>query len=191
MSNMKTSIYASINEIAAAEKITRTVLAGLSRDMLIYIQDSQDIEAVNRLLGVLTPMNRKVAILYFAHFLPWEQEKGPDGTFQRFGKKTKKLKLEAKKALECSEWLETESNNIWTWGDANVEIKQKDLAALLGRAIKKALNGDEKSDTPPMSMSDVVKTFIAQGVSVEDLFNGMDEAEMVEEGGQAKVSGVK
>lgn len=174
MSNLKTSIYAMIEEVAAAEKITRKTLAALSRDMLLYVPDSQDIEAVNRLLGVLTPMNRRVAILYFDSFLPWEQEKDADGNFTRFGKKTKGDKKLAAAAKKIVDWLADESNNIWTWSDQNIELKQKDFVGLLTRAIQKALDGDEKTDTPALTQAQVVATIISAGVDIDTMLEGVE-----------------
>lgn len=166
--NLKTVVYQRLEAIASAEKVTRVELAEISRELLIYVPETNDIEIVNRLLGVLTPMNRATAILYFAHFLPWEQEKNNDGVFQRFGKKIQGDKKVARKLTTIAEFLKDTSNNIWTWADKNIEIKKKDFAATITRAIKKALEGDEKSDTPPLSVEEVCRTVLS-AVSVVDM----------------------
>ena len=97
-------IYGLIDEIAAAEKITRKKLSILSRDILLYVMESHDIDSVNRLLGVLTPMNKRAAILYFGHFLPWTQEKDKQDVFQRFGKMVKGERKVKAKADAITEW---------------------------------------------------------------------------------------
>ena len=105
-------VMARFDAIAAAEKITRVELGLLSREILVYVPESQDIEFVNRLLGVLTPMNRRTAILYFGHFLPWEQEHDKEGNFNRFAKKMVGEKKLKKKADAIVTWLAKEENNI-------------------------------------------------------------------------------
>lgn len=176
MSNMKTSIYALIAEIAAAEKITRVKLGVLSRDMLLYVPDSNDIDAVNRLLGVLTPVNRKAAIHFFGHFLMFEQEKDNDGVFQRFGKRLKGEKKIQKKMDAIAEFLKDENNTIWTWADHNLDLnKKKNFVGMIENAIKKAIEGDEKSDTPPLTMVEIVRTVMNAGVDIDTLLEGVEE----------------
>lgn len=179
MSNLKTHIYELINEIASAEKITKVKLGIISRDLLMYVPDSADIEAVNRLLSILTPMNKRTAILFFSHFLPWDAERNNDGVFQRFGKKTKGEKKLTRCANDIKEFLSDESNNIWTWADANVEIesKRKDFAGLITRTIEKALEGDERSNTPALEREKILEAVFAGGVSIEDMMEAIDVME--------------
>lgn len=149
-------VYAALATIANAEKITRTTLAEMSRDLLEYVPDTDDIDVVNRLLGVLTPMNKQTMILYLRHFLPWEAENDKDGTFQRFGKRMKgERKVKARLDL-IKKWLKKPENNVWTWAETNVDLKKKkDLPAAVERAIHQALNGAGKKGqsgyTPPVS----------------------------------------
>lgn len=170
-------VYARLEAIAQAEKITRTELGHLSRELLIYTMDTQDIDIVNRLIGVLTPVNRKVAILYFQHFLPWVTEQDKDGTFNRFGKKMQGDKKIIKRQDAITAWLLDEANNIWTWADDNVEVKQKDFKATIARAIKKALEGDDKSGTAPLSRDDIMAAIFDGGISIDDMLYGIDAHE--------------
>ena len=43
------TVYARLEAIAAAEKITRVELGALSRELLVYVPDTHDIDIVNRL----------------------------------------------------------------------------------------------------------------------------------------------
>lgn len=174
---MHNAIYAAIDTLAQAEKITRKVLAELSRDLLIYVPESNDIEAVNRLMNVLTPMNKQAARLYFQHFLPWQAENDTDGVFQRFGKKLQGEKKTQKKLDAIVLWLADESNNIWTWADQNIELKQKDFKATVARAIAKALEGDEKTDTPPLDRATLMEAIFEGGVTLEDMLAAIDTKE--------------
>lgn len=185
--NLKAVIVARIEAIAAAEKITKAELGHVSREMLLYVPDSDDIDVVNRLLGVLTPMNRATAILFFKHFLPWEVEEDAKGEFSRFGKRIKKEKQLERKLLAITEFLADENNNIWTWASANVTLDytQKDFAAMVTKAVTQALKGEKKDngETPPLSMTDVIGAVLRGGVQVTTLLAYAEaiEAEMKEQ----------
>lgn len=174
MSNLKTVVYQRLEAIAAAEKITRVELREMSRELLIYVPETQDIDIVNRLIGVLTPMNAKTAVLYFAHFLPWDKETDNDGNFVRFGSKHQGDKRVNKKLDAIAEFLKADNNNIWTWAETNVEVKQKDFGATITRAVKAALKGDEKSDTDPLTVDQVVTAVLDGGVTLADMLAIME-----------------
>lgn len=174
--NLKAVVYGRLEAIAAAEKITRAELAALSRELLIYVPETHDIAIVNRLIGVLTPMNKKVSIMYFTHFLPWEVERDSDGNFVSFGKMMKKEKQVKRRMDAITEWLADEDNTMWTWAETNVDLtKKKDFRAMIAKAIEKALQGDEKSGTEALTMAQVVETFFEAGVEVDDLLAGIDQ----------------
>ncbi|MCA9313385.1 hypothetical protein KDA08_03615 [Candidatus Saccharibacteria bacterium] len=172
--NLKTVVYQRLEAIANAEKITRKELAELSRELLMYVPDSNDIDIVNRLLGILTPMNTKTCILYFKHFLPWQAEEHPDGTFSRFGKKMDGDKKVKRRMDLIAEWLKSEENTVWTWAEANVTVDQKkDFPGMIANAIKKAFKGDKKTDTPALTHMEVLEACFAGGVTLDDLLTGI------------------
>lgn len=181
MNNLKTIVYQRLEAIANAEKITRVELAALSRELLIYVPETNDIDIVNRLLGVLTRMNERVAILYFGHFLPWVQEKDAQDNFTRFGKKMDGDKKVTKRMALITEWLKDEANDIWSWSDANIELKQRDLVSPIGRAINKALEGDEKTDTAPVSPLEVVAAIFGSNLTLADMIAGLERMKIAEE----------
>jgi hypothetical protein len=162
---LKTAIDASIEALAAAEKITKKELGSLSRTILEYIivGESTDIATVNRLLGVLTPMNKQAAELYFEHFLPYVQDdKG------LFGAAIKKQAKKDAKIAEALAWLEDENNNIWAWAADNIEVKAKDYAGDITKAIKSALAGNDLNEA--LTVRQVLGTVIAtDGVELADL----------------------
>jgi hypothetical protein len=141
----RNSLLASIEALANAERITKAKLAELSRDMLTYlvVDDTNDIDICNRLISVLSPVNKRVAILYFAHFLPFKQEKDGEGKqarFVRFGSKMKGDKKLANKLQSVVDFLADESNTIWTWQADHLDIdKVPDYAKSITNAVKKAL----------------------------------------------------
>lgn len=172
--NLKAVVYGRLEEIANAEKITRVQLRELSRELLVYVPDTDDIDIVNRLINVLTPMNAKACVLFFGHFLPWEREKDNDGNHVRFGKRMQGDKKVNKRLELIKEFLADENNNIWTWADSNIEVKQKDFKAMIARTIKKALEGDEKSDTDPLTPTQVIDAVFEGGVTLEQMMEAME-----------------
>lgn len=170
-------VYARLEAIAAAEKITRAELGELSRELLIYVMDTRDIDIVNRLLLVLTKINAKAATLYFKHFLPWTCEEDAEGNFTRFGKMSSGEKKVKRQAALIDEWLHDVNNNIWTWADANIEIKEKDFKATVARAIKKALEGDAKSGTAALTREEIIAAIFDGGVTIDDMLFGIEAHE--------------
>ncbi len=80
------ALMSTIERVAAAEKITKQGLRELSRDVLAYMLEEEDIRPVNALLGqgedgkfILTPINWRIAVQYFAHFLPFTSNYEEEG----------------------------------------------------------------------------------------------------------------
>lgn len=174
-------VYANIEAVKNAEKVTRKALAELSRDLLTYVPESNDIDAVNRLIGVLTPMNRKTAIMFFTHMLPWSVEKDTHDEFVRFGKRFEKQKQVARKLGHIVEFLSNETNTIWTWAETNIEmeLKTRNLADDLKKSVEKALKGTEASKTyeaaEPLSQADVIAAMLDAGVTLEAMLEAVTD----------------
>ena len=136
------TINKAIASIKRAERVTKEKLTEVSRTILEYLyldeidgqQGSGDITPINRLLRVLTPMNKTMAIHYFRHFVAWKF----DTELEEFTTKNKK---QFDKKLELvKEFLEDESNNIFTWAADNIKVEKKevDYLAKLKRDMVKA-----------------------------------------------------
>jgi hypothetical protein len=161
---LKTAIDASILLLADAEKITKKQLSYLSRSILEYIvvEGSTDVATVNRLLAVLTPMNKQAAHLYFENFLPYTFKDG------KFGEAIKKQAKADAKIADAIEWLEDESNDIWAWADKNIEMKPKDYAGDIQAAIKKALAGNDLNEA--LTVRQVLGSVVdVEGIELGDL----------------------
>ncbi|KWH03715.1 hypothetical protein WT58_24085 [Burkholderia territorii] len=161
------SFEATLTTLAGAEKITKDTLRTLSRDLLFITQESQDIGYINRTLEVLTPMNRKTAVLFFKEFSGF-----------LFGEDTNKFYKKDKKRYEdivakATEFLADPHNNIWTWAERNVDVQVKpfDLSKVTAFA-KQALNKAEKEG---MSQVQVLEAFFAGGVTMDAVMALMDK----------------
>jgi hypothetical protein len=146
INNLKTVINVRIDAIKASEAVTKAELGFVSRELLAYVPDSKDIGAVNRLIDVLTPKNRVMAVIFFSNFLPWNY----DTEAKMFvgmvvGEAKRKRKFDA-----CNTFLKKEESNIWTWAKANIAPMEraKNYTGRIQSVIHAALNDEKDALTP-------------------------------------------
>ena len=144
-----------------SERITKAILGNLSRLLLEQMHFDGDIQPVNRLLQVLTPMNRKTAVLFFQHFTGHHYSEKDE----TFGKRDKGNY--AKKQAAAVEFLADEANNIWTWAQTNVQMEAKPfelkkVTQFVERALKKA-------EEAGFTQADVIKAMLAGGLEIDAL----------------------
>lgn len=165
----RTNIIAKIGEVRASEKVTKAKLAELSREILQYviIDDSADIDVVNRLIAVLTPVNKKVAIEFFRYHLPWNF----DNEEKRFGKKTKGEKIRVEKRARVDEFIINEANTIWTWAENHIQVEKKEInyADRVTTAVKRAL---EKGH---LSKDQVLDAMVKGGIEARDIVDMLED----------------
>lgn len=154
-----------IESLQGAEKITKAVLLDLSRSVLEALHVTEDIGYVNRVVAVLTPVNRKVAILYFQEMSGFKG--GKDGVFTT---KDKKNYEEVKAKAEL--FLEDPLNNIWTWAAREIEIEKKEFD--LERMKKQAAALVKKVNDNQLSQVDLLKAMLDNGLTVDSLVALMD-----------------
>lgn len=163
----ETAFAITIETLANAESITRRELRNISRDILTAIHCTEDSAFLNRLINVLTPVNKKVMVHYLSHFSGFHY----DDKSEMF---TKKNKPYYAKALALStEFLAEPHNNVWTWAERNIDITPKpfDVSAItkyMQGALKKAMDNG-------LTQKDVMKAVFASGLEVDSLFDVLDE----------------
>lgn len=162
--DMAKQIEDNIKKVQGSEKVTKKALSELSRDLLTYIvmNGSPDVGSANRLLSVLTPVNRRAAILFFAHFLPFKVDSEAEHIV---GGKLKGEDRITKKTEAVKEFLADPKNDIWIWAASTLKIESKetDWGAMVERNVKMAL---EKGKLEPFY---VVQSVINGGIKVKDL----------------------
>jgi len=161
------SFEATLATLAGAEKITKETLRDLSRNLLHITQESQDIGYINRTLEVLTPMNRKTAVLFFTEFSGFLY--GEENN--RFFKKDKKRYDDI--VAKAQEFLADPHNNIWTWAERNVELQSKPWD--LGKVTKFAEQALKKAEKEGMTQVQVLEAFFAGGVTMDAVMALMDK----------------
>lgn len=163
-----------IKALKASEKVTKENLQVLSRSVLEALHHplGGDIGYVNRLLEVLTPMNKKVAILYFKEFtgFNFDSEKG---TFT-----TKNKKAYAEVQAKVVTFLEDPMNNLWSWAGREVDIEKKEFD--LERLQKMTESIVKKADKAGITQLEILRAVMAAGVKVDTILELMQEMDGIE-----------
>lgn len=154
-----TAYKKSLKSLAASEKTTKAQLQVLSRTVLEASIETGDVAYVNGLIAVLTPMNKKTAIMFFEAFSGFSFD-GPMAT----GKSKKAWDRHVKAARE---FLEDPMNNIWSWADRNVEVTKKEFSL---DQVKKAFEGfTKKAINAGLTQKDVIKAILEDGIEMDTL----------------------
>lgn len=161
------SFVAGLDSLRAAESTTKRELRELSRVLLDGLHNGDlgvnpgdgsgikgDIQYINALMGVLTPVNRKAAVLYFQHFTGFHFDKNT-GVFVAKDKKRYEGCVDL-----SAEFLAEPGNNIWTWAERNIEMEKKpyDLKRLT-KAVENALKETDNNH------AGVLRAILAGGVA--------------------------
>lgn len=181
MNKLLTAINASIVMLGNAERVTKATLAELSRSLLSYVmvdggndngEASYDIDAVNRTIAVLTPMNKTTACLFFSNFLPFSF----DEKTCTFGKMVKQQTVRDNKLKAIIAFLDNADSDIWSWALDNVKIEKKvpKYAELITNTVKRAL-ADEVNG---LDIHEVMLAVLsADGVTITDIMVEMERAQ--------------
>ncbi len=170
-------INGKITLLAENERITKGLLSELSREVLELVlidegkdtgKGTEDSRTINELINVLTPVNKRAAIVFFKHFAPFISATNEQGEWTGFGKKDKKNWDD--KVKQVKEFLADPHNNLWTWADRNIEVEAKPYnVAKVTKEIEKALKKANKAD--------VIRAIMAGGLELADILEVMAPAE--------------
>lgn len=166
IAELKVAINAKVVKLAGAEKVTKQLLGELSRELIeyVFVQKTNDIDAVNRTINACSPVNRKIAIMFFSNFLPfqWVEDE------QRFGGMLKK-QIEKKTEL-CITFLASDQT-IWDWAQENVEMKakDKDYLALVTKAVSEAVKKEKGA-------SEILQAVLAGGLTIDNMMLMLEAA---------------
>lgn len=161
-----TNINKQIKAVAKSETSFKALLGQLSRDLLNYVPDSNDIGAVNRLVAVLTPFNRARAIAFFKAHLEWSV----DADTGIFGDKVKGEKTRKRITAVRMDLLADDNGTIWTWAEVEMPKKEKvaeDYIKAIGQAVKNGVNEEKGALTPVQILEGVLRG----GVSIGELMS--------------------
>lgn len=147
--------------IQRAEKITRALVSDMSRDVLFAVHETGDISYINKLMAVLTPMNKRTFALFGKEFTGFVF----DDTTNTFTKKSKKEYDGAKNRSMTA--LEDPHFNLWTWSDKNVKLEAAPLdLSKVTQFIKQTLKRAAKEG---IDQSAVIEAVFAAGMDADAL----------------------
>ena len=152
------SYKANVKKLAASEKVTKELLRAMSRDVLEAHHATGDIAYINGLIAVLSPMNKKVCILFYKEFSGhlFNEDAGT------FGKKDKKRFDDAKK--KSFDQLEDPLFNVFSWADRHVEIEKKPFT--LGKLQQQMGSLVKKAEENKISHADIIRALFANGIEI-------------------------
>lgn len=158
---------ASIVALVTSERVTKKELMELSRTTLEATHATGDIQYINRTLETLTPVNRKVAVAFFTHFVGFSY----DDASGRFTTKSKKRYEKAKEL--ALKGLEDPHFNIWTWADRNIEVKPKDFD--LKNLTKQVESYIKKAAENNLTKMDVMRAVFEGGLTTAELLGMLEQ----------------
>lgn len=156
-----------IDAIRNSEQITKRELRVLSRSILEAVHATGDIGFVNKLIDVLSPVNKRVFRLYAKEFTGFAF----DDASLIFTKKSKK-KYEAC-AKACTEFLADPNNNIWSWAERHIDVEKK--AFNIDQITDAFKMWQQRAEKQGLTQKDVVRAVLKAGVEVDTIIELMGE----------------
>ena len=151
------SFAANVEKLAASEKITKDLLRSMSRDVLEAHHATGDVAYINGIIDVLSPMNKKMCILFYKEFSGHLCNE--DGVF---GKKDKKRYDDAHK--KSFDGLEDPHFNVFSWAERNVEVERKPFT--LGKLQQQMGSLVKKAEENKLSHADIIRAMFANGIEI-------------------------
>ena len=149
-----------VAKLAASEKITKELLRSMSRDVLAAHHETGDVAYINGLIAVLTPMNKKMSVLFFKEFSGHLYSEETNA----FSKKDKKRYDDAKK--KSFDRLEDPNFNVFSWADMHVEVEKKPFT--IGKMQQQMGSLIKKAEENKISHADVIRALLANGIEVAE-----------------------
>lgn len=157
LKNFEEAFAASLDMLRNAESTTKRELRALSRTVLEAHHATGQIAYINALIGVLTPMNRAVAVLYFKAFSGYHYSEKD----HVFTKKNALIYGECKTAAD--ELLADPNKNIWTWAEINVKTEANPFDAKKVQAFMKSQIKKAAADGLETPKADVLRAVFQSG----------------------------
>lgn len=184
--NLKASVESSIKAITVASKALFVELGKASRELLMYVPDSNDIGMVNRLLNVLNRHDRDNVVIFFQEFLPWKYDEKA-GLF--LGKLSGDRRLNEmavirdaflKRIIDDGEGKNHEAT-VWDWTKENVQATERkvdfnnNLVSLIQRATAEK-NKDGTENKYRITNTDIIVDVMNAGITLDEMFSVVTKA---------------
>lgn len=164
--NFERNFTEALERIGKAENVTKHELKIVSRTMLEAWHITGNVHYVNRLLKVVTPVNKKALIVFAKHFGGFSY----DEVLGEFTHKSKKRYESAHKL--ALEFLENPHNNLWSWAERHIEVTQKPFSVeSVEKYMKTAL---AKVDGDKITQAKILVAVFKAGVDPMAILEAMD-----------------
>jgi ribosomal protein L22 len=173
------AINVRINKIGNGERSFKEEMAALSRELLPYVMETGDIDAVNRLLECLNPKNREIAKKFYSKMLPWTW----NNSDKKFGGKSKNKDMVTKRSAAIKTFIADEKNDIWSWtAKANEPTERparpKNYADKVASLVESALTDNKETERldPKTVFIQSVKAMVHAGMKLSEIFETFEAA---------------
>jgi hypothetical protein len=180
------NINQAIVTLHESERVTKEVLRQLSRDVLEQLFEDGDIRYCNKIIKVLTPVNKRAWIAFMQEFSGFAFNEDA----QEFGKKLKALvEFEGQ---EVAAWVAKQSAakaelvdpawSIWPWSERNLKVEASEFT--LDKVTKGVQTYIKKCEKNGIKKCDLIRAIFAAGLDVQDIvavLEGMEPAQQEEE----------
>lgn len=156
-----------VEKLAASERITKELLRGLSRDVLEAHHVTGDVKYINELLAALTPLNKKVCVLFYKEFSGHLFNEDA----VTFGKRDKKRYADAHK--KSFDRLEDPNFNVFSWAEVHVEIEKKPYT--LGKLQQQVATLVKKAENEKIPHSEIIRAVLANGIEVAEFMKVIEQ----------------
>jgi hypothetical protein len=178
----ETAFDISINKLAESEKVTKSELKTVSRSILQATHETGQVMYMNKLVSILTPVNKKVAVLFLKAFTGYIY----DEVLGAFTKKSKKKYDEA--FADYVEFMNDPHNNIWTWANKHVEVAHKPFS--LDKVTSFMTNALKQAKGVGLTDVDIIKAVMKAGITPDAMLAIMsDDSIMGDMGFDVEIKG--
>jgi len=178
----ETAFDIAINKLAESEKVTKTELKTVSRSILQATHETGQVMYMNKLVSILTPVNKKVAVLFLKAFTGYIY----DDVLGAFTKKSKKKYDEA--FADYVEFMNDPHNNIWTWANNHIEVAHKPFS--LDKVTTFMINALKQAQGVGLTDVDIIKAVMKAGITPDAMLAIMsDESIMGNMGFDVEIKG--
>lgn len=172
------SFNITIKALAESERITKDALRSLSRGCLMLIhyesKNQGDISPVNKILQVLTPINRKTFVLFMQEFsgFHYDEDKVEFTNKNKTKEKGKDITMYDVKCAWACESLDDPHFNLWSWADKNIKVEKKAFKLdTLKKDVKRAMEAKDEQDNLIYSKADIIKAVMDGGLTADALID--------------------
>lgn len=115
---LESGLDQAVATLSQSEKLSKDTMKVWCNHVVDMVHAYGQVAYLNKIIGVLSPMNKKVAIEFFKHFAGYHYNKDT----REFDGKSKKRYIQA--VTDWKVFKEDPLKNIWTWAEQNIVVER-------------------------------------------------------------------